>query len=84
MIISQLTSKGQTTIPAIVRRKLGLQPHDRLAYEFKEDKEVVIHALKGTIFNHKGTVKAKKTPEDFSMIRRKVRKSTADSSIKRS
>ena len=33
MIISKLTSKGQTTIPLPIRNALGLQPGDELLYE---------------------------------------------------
>lgn len=33
---AKITSKGQTTIPAEVRRKLGLEPGDRLSFEERE------------------------------------------------
>jgi len=76
MITSQLTSKGQTTIPAAVREALDLHPRDRLAYEIKPD-GVVIHPLRGTIFDHKATVPPRRTPEDFGAVRREVRRRTA-------
>ena len=35
--VSRLRSKGQTTIPREVRRKLSLQPGDMIVYEIDED-----------------------------------------------
>lgn len=33
MIISRITSKSQTTVPAAVRRALGVKPGDAIGYE---------------------------------------------------
>ncbi len=46
MIRARLTSKGQVTIPVIVRRKLNLQPGDELVFDFGPDGEVKVRALK--------------------------------------
>ncbi len=73
MITSTLTSKGQTTIPQIVRRALGLTDHDRLVYEFAEGK-VVLKPLKGNLLHLRGTVRPKQVPENFSLIRRTIQK----------
>ena len=35
--VSRLTSKGQTTIPREVRRRLSLQPGDLIVYELDDD-----------------------------------------------
>lgn len=37
MIRSTLTDRWQTTIPAAVRKALGLKPRQRLTYEVRED-----------------------------------------------
>ncbi len=34
---STITERGQTTIPAEVRKALGLKPHQRLTYEIRDD-----------------------------------------------
>jgi antitoxin PrlF len=34
---STLTERGQTTIPAEIRKALGLKPHQRLTYEIRDD-----------------------------------------------
>lgn len=38
---STMTERGQTTIPAAVRKALGLKPHQRLTYEIRDDGVVV-------------------------------------------
>ncbi len=37
MSSSTLTSKGQITLPAEIRRKLGLKPGDRLYFDLQDD-----------------------------------------------
>ncbi|MDH7576851.1 MAG: AbrB/MazE/SpoVT family DNA-binding domain-containing protein [Bacillota bacterium] len=46
MIRARLTSKGQVTIPVIVRRKLNLQPGDELVFDLGPDGEVKVRVLK--------------------------------------
>ncbi|MGQ9496772.1 MAG: AbrB/MazE/SpoVT family DNA-binding domain-containing protein [Desulfotomaculales bacterium] len=46
MLRARLTSKGQVTIPVIVRRKLNLQPGDELLFDLGPDGEVKVRALK--------------------------------------
>lgn len=41
MLASILTSKGQTTIPAEVRKALNLKPGDRVTFEIKDHKAVI-------------------------------------------
>lgn len=38
---SIITERGQTTIPAEVRKALSLKPHQRLTYEIREDGVVI-------------------------------------------
>ncbi len=42
MPVSTLTSKGRTTIPKEIRRRLGLKPGDRLRFLLDDDSRVVI------------------------------------------
>ncbi|TYO96969.1 AbrB/MazE/SpoVT family DNA-binding domain-containing protein [Desulfallas thermosapovorans] len=46
MIKAKLTSKGQITISAAIRRKLNLQPGDELLFEFNRDDEAKLRAIK--------------------------------------
>lgn len=83
MITSQITSKGQTTIPLAVRKALGLKTHDRLVYEVKKG-QTVIHPMRGTIFDHRNSVHAKDQPEDFGSVRGKVKDKVAKRAGERS
>ncbi len=76
MIASRITSKGQTTIPLAVRESLGIKEHDRLVYELR-DGEAVIRPLRGTILDHRGSIRPKKRPEDFEAVRQKAKGKTA-------
>lgn len=54
---STLTSKGQTTIPALVRERMGLRPGDRILYDERDGEYVIrlhpgVAAVSG-MFKHK-------------------------------
>jgi len=48
MIISKLTSKGQTTIPQPVRTALHLKEGDTIAYQIEQDRVVITRAISET------------------------------------
>ncbi len=77
MLISKISSKGQTTIPQGVRKAMKLDAGDHLLYEIKED-AVVIRPMGGDIFDHIGSVKPRESPEDFKTVREQVKSSVAE------
>ena len=77
MLVSKISSKGQTTIPQDVRKAMKLDTGDRLLYEIKKD-EVVIRPMGGDIFDHIGSVAPRKSPEDFKSVREQVKASVAE------
>ena len=44
--VAKITSKGQTTIPAEVRKALNAKPGDLLAWDVKSTGEVVVRRVK--------------------------------------
>jgi len=44
MIESKITTAGQTTIPASVRKYLGIQGGDKIRYYFDEGRVIVVSA----------------------------------------
>lgn len=76
MLQSVVTSKGQTTIPKEIRELLKLKPKDRLYYLVEEGK-VVLKPIHGDILELRGSVPAKRRPEDFEAIRSATRKAVA-------
>ncbi len=45
MAAATLTSKGQLTVPKVVRDALHLRPGDRLEFEIEEDGTIRVHPL---------------------------------------
>jgi len=45
MSMCRISSKGQITLPAAARRKLGLKPHSRVEIEVR-DKELAVRPVK--------------------------------------
>lgn len=40
--ITTITQKGQVTIPASFRQRLGLETGSKVKFEYKEDKELIV------------------------------------------
>ena len=60
MDISTITSKGQTTIPVEVRRRLQLKAGDKIRFFIEDDGKAVIIPLKGSVRQLKGMLKSDK------------------------
>ena len=59
MLSSSVTTKGQVTIPAELREKLGIKPGDRVGF-VEEDGRIVIQRQETAIESVFGMVKARK------------------------
>lgn len=55
---AKLNNKGQITIPADIRRGLGLTAHDRLTFTLMPDGVVLLRAKKKSILDLKGMLTA--------------------------
>lgn len=53
-----LTSKGQITIPADIRRSLGVHPQDRISFTLMPDGTVVLRAKTRGLQDLKGLLQA--------------------------
>lgn len=60
MLGSTVTSKGQVTIPAVLRRKLGLQEGDRVEF-VEENGKVTVRRVENDVESAFGLVKAPRT-----------------------
>ena len=49
LTVATLTSKGRTTIPKDIRRKLGLKPGDKLHFNLMPDGTIRVRAKAGTL-----------------------------------
>lgn len=57
MLVSTITTKGQATIPAEVRKKLNLQPGDVVLFNMDEDKISISKATMMDIHYYRGLAK---------------------------
>lgn len=62
MPLCAISSKGQITLPARLRRKVGIAPHDRVLVEAEEDKIVIRPA--GDLFSYEGFLGQALSPEE--------------------
>ncbi len=79
-ITTTITQRGQVTIPAEVRRRLGVGPRDKVAFAIDDDG---VHLLPApfTLESAFGSVTPKHTPEDFKAIERVARMERVDQVI---
>ena len=73
---SVMTRKGQVTIPKAIRDRLRAREGEKVAFVLRGN-DVVLKVVRGTILDLKGSVKPKKSPEDFDAVRRSVKRSVA-------
>lgn len=78
MAIARVSDKGQITLPANMRRQLGIQPKSRVEIEVK-GKEVVIRSV-GSITELSGVLReyAKGKPTDWETIRTQTERLVAE------
>lgn len=68
---TSVTQKGQATIPAPIRKKLGIKPNTRIIFEIK-DNEVTLKPIPD-FFSMKGSIKSEK-PFDIDAMDQSVAK----------
>lgn len=81
-VIVTVTQRSQVTIPAAVRRALGIKPRDKVAFEIEDDQVRLVPA-KFTLESAYGSVKPISTPENFEEISRSVKEEHADEAVRR-
>ena len=79
-IIITITQRGQVTIPAEVRRLLGLKPKDKAAFTI-EDGEVRLAPASFDLASAYGSVKPAQMSEDFEEVSRIAKDSKAESAM---
>ena len=74
MSTSTLTSKGQTTIPKDVRKRLNLHPGDRLEFVIDEDGRVLVLPASIDVAELAGMLKPPARPVTVEDMNRAIRK----------
>ncbi len=76
-ITTTITQRGQVTIPAEVRRVLGVKPRDKVTFTILEG-EVRLSPVTLTLESAFGSVKPSKRPEDFDSVSRAAKEAKAE------
>ena len=81
-IVTTMTQRGQVTVPAEVRRLLGLKPRDKVAFEINDGK-VEISAASFTLETAFGSVRPATKTEDLKAITRAAREERAERALRK-
>jgi AbrB family looped-hinge helix DNA binding protein len=73
---SRLTQKGQVTIPAAIRARLGLKPRDKVVFEL-DGERVILRPAPSKVLRHFGMATPTQRPEDFHAVREEVERAVA-------
>lgn len=76
-ITTTLTQRSQVTVPAEVRRLLGLKPRDKVTFTIAEG-EVRLKPVAYSLESAYGSVKPSGKPEDFDELSRAARDARAE------
>ena len=80
VITTTITQRGQVTIPAEVRRFLGLKPKDKVAFTI-EDGEVRLTPASFDLASAYGSVKPSQTSDGFEEASRTAKDEKAEKTV---
>ena len=78
-LLTVVTRKGQITIPAEIRRSLGIMEGDKVALSLSDEgkPQVILRPVRSVAELTFGAVTPRKRPEDFKELRRLFEEGTA-------
>lgn len=74
---SRVGQKGQVTLPADMRNRLGIKPKDTVRF-VEEGDGIKVKPAESTLRKHFGSVKPRRTPEDWTAVRREFEELAAE------
>ena len=81
-ITTTLTQRSQVTVPAEVRRLLGLKPRDKVTFTIAEG-EVRLKPVAYNLESAYGSVKTSRKPKDFDALSRAARDARAERTLRK-
>ena len=81
-ITATTTQRNQVTIPAEVRRLLGLKPRDKVAFTIEDDGAVRLAAVSFSLESAYGSVKPVGEPVDLDQAIRDARDDKAERTVR--
>ncbi len=80
-LLSVVTRKGQITLPAAMRRRLGIKEGDKVALSLDDTAPVqviIVRPVRSVAELTYGAVSPRKRPEDFQELRQRFEEGTAE------
>ncbi len=81
-ITATTTQRNQVTIPAEVRRLLGLKPRDKVAFTIGEEGDVRLAAASFDLESAYGSVKPAGPTQDFKAVSRNAKDAKAEDTVR--
>lgn len=81
-VVSTITTKGQVTLPAEVRRHLGVAEHDQVAFVIEDD-QVRLQPVEFTLESAFGSVVPTARPENLEVLITRAKEERAQHTIAR-
>jgi AbrB family looped-hinge helix DNA binding protein len=81
-LVTTMTKKGQVTIPAEVRKLLGVKPKDKVSFHIEQG-EVRLARAANTLEAAYGAVQPLKRPEDFEALVRAAKEERARRTVEK-
>lgn len=78
---STVTTKGQVTIPAEIRKALGLKPGDRVSFGL-EDHGIRVEPAKGSVRAGYGAAKLTRKFKSIKQLRKETREWVSEQALK--
>jgi AbrB family looped-hinge helix DNA binding protein len=73
MPMSTITSKGQITLPKVIRDRLGVRPGDRVVFRERADGEIVVEAATVDLRTLRGRLRPTRTGVTVEDMKRAAR-----------
>jgi len=73
-MICTMTSKGQLTLPAEIRRKLNLKPGDKLDFRLRDDGRIEVIPVRGSMRELKGNLPKPDKPVSLDQMDQAIRR----------
>ena len=80
-LTTTVTQKGQATIPAPIRKRLGIKPNTKIVFELKSNNEASIKPV-ADFFSMKGSIKSDK-PFDIQAMEKAVEDAIVNRYVKK-
>ena len=80
MLTGRVSSKGQLTIPKMIRDYLGISAGDRVTFIIR-DGEVIFYPVKGTLLDLRGSIKHGRHTENLDAVRNVVKGEIAKKAV---